>query len=93
MIYTLLFTVAYSLLHKLYLYHAPIHSQIVVPICITRLDPDNRVVIHFQPNESFTEAACVLYIVLIFTLFFNTTHTDQFASQSLIRILAPVAMV
>ena len=89
MIYTLLFTA----LHKLYLYHAPIHSQIVVPICITRLDPDNRVVVHFQPNESFTEAACVLYIVLIFTLFFSTTHTDQFASQSLIRILVPVAMV
>ena len=26
-------------------------------------DPDNRVVIHFQPNESFTKAVCVLHVV------------------------------
>ena len=50
----------------------------------------------FQPNKSFTEAACVLHVicptVLHFTLFFNITYTSegQLASLGLIWNLAPV---
>ena len=49
-VYCRLFSIAQTtLIPPIYI---TIIQKIVVPICITRLDPDDRVVIHFQPNES-----------------------------------------